>query len=189
MSQAQLADDLAPPATEDVSQNPGATAEQHYLIALGSNMRSPRYGAPREVLGAAAAALEDEGAQVVARSPVIDTAPVGPSSRRFANMALVVQTERDPGPMLALLLRLERNFGRRRLGQSWGARPLDLDIVLWSGGIFASDSLAIPHPRFRQRHFVLGPAVTIAPDWRDPVTGLTVRQLHARLTRQRTLPR
>ena len=60
---------------------------------------------------------------------------------------------------------------------------LDLDLVLWSGGCFAAPGLVIPHPLFRNRAFVLAPAVQIAPRWRDPVTGLSVRQLHARLTR------
>jgi 2-amino-4-hydroxy-6-hydroxymethyldihydropteridine diphosphokinase len=53
--------------------------------------------------------------------------------------------------------------------------------VLWSGGIFAAPDLAIPHPLFRQRDFVLRPAAAIAPDWRDPVSNLSLRQLLARL--------
>jgi 2-amino-4-hydroxy-6-hydroxymethyldihydropteridine diphosphokinase len=60
---------------------------------------------------------------------------------------------------------------------------LDLDLVLWSGGAWASDRLVLPHPEFRRRTFVLAPAATIAPAWRDPLTGLTVRQLGARLNR------
>ena len=70
-----------------------------------------------------------------------------------------------------------------------GARVIDLDIILWSGGIHASRSLAVPHPAFRERSFVLGPLAQLAPDWRDPVTQLTVRQLAARLTRRAPLPR
>jgi 2-amino-4-hydroxy-6-hydroxymethyldihydropteridine diphosphokinase len=62
---------------------------------------------------------------------------------------------------------------------------LDLDIVLWSGGSYAAPDLIVPHPLFRVRDFVLAPAAQIAASWRDPVTGLTVRQLHARLVRAR----
>ena len=62
---------------------------------------------------------------------------------------------------------------------------LDLDVILWSGGPYAEPGLTIPHPLFRIRDFVLAPAAHVAADWRDPVTGLTVRQLHARLTRPR----
>jgi len=66
---------------------------------------------------------------------------------------------------------------------------LDLDIVLWNGGAYAADDLVIPHPAFRIRAFVLVPAARIAGDWRDPLTGLTIRQLAARLTKPRPAPR
>ncbi len=80
---------------------------------------------------------------------------------------------------------IERVFGRDRRGQRWRSRTLDLDIVLWSGGTWYGPRLAIPHPLFRQRDFVLRPAAQIAPDWRDPVSGLTLRQLAARAVRRR----
>jgi 2-amino-4-hydroxy-6-hydroxymethyldihydropteridine diphosphokinase len=57
---------------------------------------------------------------------------------------------------------------------------LDLDIVLWSGGAWSSPDLTVPHIAFRERGFVLDPAAAIAPAWRDPVSGLTLRQLAAR---------
>jgi 2-amino-4-hydroxy-6-hydroxymethyldihydropteridine diphosphokinase len=66
---------------------------------------------------------------------------------------------------------------------------LDLDVVLWSGGAYAAPTLTIPHPLFRTRAFVLSPAAAIASAWRDPVTGATLRQLHARLTGPRALPK
>ena len=127
--------------------------------------------------------------RVVAAGPLLQTAPVGPSPRRYANSAAIVEAPLDPPAMLALAKRLEREFGRRPGGQRWTARVLDLDLVLWSGGAWAEPGLIIPHPRFRQRGFVLAPAARIAPRWRDPVTGLTLRQLHARLTRPRAVRR
>ena len=126
--------------------------------------------------------------RVVARSPVIRTAPLGPTRRRFANAALVLDTPLAPEDCLDALKRLERRYGRRR-GQAWGDRVLDCDIVLWSGGAHASPRLTIPHPQFRARSFVLAPAAAIVPAWRDPLTGLTIRQLHHRLTRMGRLPR
>lgn len=167
---------------------PAATAHR-YLIALGSNRRHPRHGSPREVLSAALEQLKGEGLEVAAAAPVIETEPVGPSIRRYANSAVVVATDLEPDELLALLKRIEREFGRRPGGQRWRARVLDLDIVLWSGGPWASADLTIPHPLFRERDFVLDPAAQIAPDWRDPITGLTLRQLRARLTRPRPLRR
>ena len=160
-----------------------------YLIALGSNMRVPGVGLPRKVLEHAIAALDDAGLDVRAVSPVIDSAPVGPSQRRYANAATVIETRHLPDDLLRLLQGLEHDFGRDRRGQRWRPRPLDIDIILWSGGIWASDALQIPHPRFRERAFVLGPASSIAPIWRDPLSGNSVTQLQRRLTRGRPLPR
>ncbi|WP_425229140.1 2-amino-4-hydroxy-6-hydroxymethyldihydropteridine diphosphokinase [Sphingomonas sp.] len=153
-----------------------------YLIALGGNRRS-RYGDPRRTVTVAIAALPG----VRAASPVIASAPVGPSARRFANAAAMVDSSLDPPAMLAALKAIEKGWGRRR-GRRWGARVIDLDLILWSGGGWRSPDLRLPHARFRERAFVLGPLAAIAPGWRDPVTGLSMRQLHARLTRRRPVP-
>lgn len=90
--------------------------------------------------------------------------------------------------MLASLKRIERAFGTRRGGR-WQARVLDLDIILWSGGMWASPALSIPHRLFRERSFVTGPASAIAPAWKDPLTNLSLRQINARLTKPRPVPR
>jgi 2-amino-4-hydroxy-6-hydroxymethyldihydropteridine diphosphokinase len=135
------------------------------------------------VLKAALDRLQAERVRVTASAPVIETDPIGPSIRRNANSAAMIETDLEPEALLVLLKRIERAFGRRPGGQRWRARVLDLDIVLWSGGPYASPALTIPHNLFRERRFVLDPALAVAPDWRDPITGLTLRQLHARLTR------
>jgi 2-amino-4-hydroxy-6-hydroxymethyldihydropteridine diphosphokinase len=166
-----------------------ALPTHRYLIALGSNQRHARFGSPRRVLAAALERLESEGLRVIAAAPVVETEPIGPSIRRYANSAAVIETALEPEALLALLKRLEREFGRRAGGRRWRARVLDLDVVLWSGGRYTSPRLIIPHPLFRERAFVLRPALAIAPTWRDPLTGATVRQLHARLTAPRALPK
>ncbi|MGV3554224.1 MAG: 2-amino-4-hydroxy-6-hydroxymethyldihydropteridine diphosphokinase [Croceibacterium sp.] len=137
------------------------------------------------MLAAALADLERAGLRVVAAASTIETDPLGPSIRRYANSAAVIETELAPPELLSLLQRTEREFGRRASGQRWRARVLDLDIVLWSGGAFASNELTIPHALFRERAFVLLPAAQVAPGWRDPLTGHTLRQLRARLTHPR----
>lgn len=164
------------------------SAQHTYLIALGSNQRHPYFGAPRALVAVAAELLDETLGGVIAVSPVIETAPLGPSHRRYANAALVLQSDLDPPGLLRCLHEVEAALGRVRRGQRWRARVLDLDIVLWSGGIFTAPDLAIPHPLFRERDFVLRPAATIAPDWRDPVSGLTLRQLLAR-QRKRAISR
>ena len=141
------------------------------------------------MLAAALKKLGKKDVAIEAVAPVMRSAPLGPSLRRYANGAALVRTKRGPPELLALLKRTERKFGRRAGGRRWGSRVLDLDIVLWDGGAFAGPGLTIPHPAFRTREFVLRPARAIAPRWKDPLTGLTIRQLHARLTRPVPLPR
>ena len=152
-------------------------------------MRVPGVGPPRQVLEAALVALETEELYLEAVSPIVDSAPLGPSLRRYANAAAVAATDLSPPDVLALLQRLECAFGRRRRGGKWRARTLDLDIVLWSGGVWRTPALRIPHYDFRTRAFVLGPAAAVAANWRDPLNGLTLLQQSARLTRHRPLPR
>jgi 2-amino-4-hydroxy-6-hydroxymethyldihydropteridine diphosphokinase len=150
-----------------------------YAIAIGSN-RPGRHGTPeREV----AAAIGELG-QVVAASPIFRTPALGPSKRRYANAVVLIETGEEPPELLRRLKAMERGFGRRGAIR-WGARVLDLDIILWSGGAWSDARLTVPHPHFRERGFVLDPLLAVAPGWRDPLTGLSVRQLRARLRRFR----
>ena len=156
-----------------------------YLIALGSNQRHQRFGSPERVLAEALLAIERAGLIIERAAPVVRSAPLGPSRRRYANSAALVKTPLDPPALLARVKTIEYEFGRRGGGARWSARVLDLDLVLWSGGAWCSPGLTIPHPQFRHRSFVLTPALAIAGNWRDPLSGLTLRQLHARLMRRR----
>jgi 2-amino-4-hydroxy-6-hydroxymethyldihydropteridine diphosphokinase len=131
------------------------------------------------VLRAALAELEAEGITVERTSHVASSAPLGPSPRRYANSAAIVATELEPPALLRRLKAIERRFGRRG-GRRWASRVLDLDIVLWSGGAWSGPGLTVPHIAFRERRFVLDPAAEVAPAWRDPVSGRTLRQLAAR---------
>ncbi len=165
---------------------------QEYLVATGSNMRHASHGGPRQILIAAEAAVREAGVNVLATAPIRASRPLGPSRRMYANGAWHLAASHDPPAMLALLQRLERHFARRRRGMRWQARTLDLDIALWSGGCWhgagAAPPLTIPHPELIRRPFVTGPLSAIAPCWRVPGTGLTLRQLHARLTASQPLP-
>ncbi|MFW2830511.1 2-amino-4-hydroxy-6-hydroxymethyldihydropteridine diphosphokinase [Sphingomonas sp. ID0503] len=152
-----------------------------YAIALGSNRRHGRHGSPENVLRAAKAALEAAGLRVTATSPVIRTEAMGPAGRGFANAAMLVDSTLAPPALLALLKATERAFGRRRRGRRWGARVLDLDILLWSGGAFHASGLSVPHRELARRAFVLRPLATVAGGWRLPGSVLTVRHLLARL--------
>lgn len=152
-----------------------------YVIALGSNRRG-RHGAPRAEVAAALALLNGLA------SPIIASAPLGPSTRTFANAVALVSSDLEPPAMLAHLKAIEHAFGRRR-GQRWGERVIDLDVILWTGGRWRSRMLTIPHRPYRTRGFVLAPLAAVAPRWRDPDTGRSVRQLHHLLTGPRPMPR
>ena len=146
-----------------------------YAIALGSNRRS-RHGSPAATLRAALAGLKPVRASAIRATPAL-----GPAGRSFANAVAIVESGLAPDELLDELKETERRFGRRG-GRRWGPRVLDLDIILWSEGPWAGPGPIVPHPEFRVRRFVLQPLAEIAPGWRDPLTGATVRQLLARLT-------
>jgi len=147
-------------------------------LGLGSNL-----GRRRENLEAALAALASRpGTRVLAVSPLIETEPVGgpPGQGPYLNGAARVETDLAPEALLAELQAIERALGRRE-GPRWGPRPVDLDILLYGDTVLETPALTVPHPRLRERRFVLAPLAAIAPDARDPVTGLAVRDLLARL--------
>jgi 2-amino-4-hydroxy-6-hydroxymethyldihydropteridine diphosphokinase len=153
-------------------------AKTSYAIALGSNRRS-RHGSPAGTLRGALAELRP-----VAASRIHMTPALGPAGRGFANAVAIVESKLEPDELLAELKAMEQAFGRRP-GRRWGPRVLDLDIILWSEGPWDGPGPIVPHTAFRERAFVLKPLAELAPDWRDPVSGLTVRQLLFRLTHAR----
>lgn len=165
-----------------------ATPLPLYAIGLGSNRRHARHGDPRQVLLAALAALESDDIEPVDVSPIITSEPIGPSRRRYANAVALVASSLEPREMLERIQQIEAAFGRRT-GQRWSARTLDLDILLWSGGVWSDADLTIPHPAMMQRAFVLGPLRAIAPDWRHPLSARTIRQLATRLIRPKPVDR
>ncbi len=161
-----------------------STVLHTYVIALGSNQSLTGALGPVALVDRALDALDSPPLSLLARSKIIQSAPVGPSKRRYANAVAIVETNLPPPALLAHLQDVEDRYGRRRR-RRWGARTLDLDIILWSGGLWTGSNLAIPHVAFRDRDFVLHPLARIAPDWRDPVGGLTVHQLAVRLSRRK----
>jgi len=138
-------------------------------IALGSNLGdSPRIlRAAVEALGAI------PNTQVVACSPWYETLPVGPPQPLYLNGCVLINTDLPPETLLGYLQAIENGWGRQRR-QHWGARTLDLDIILYGQEILTTPTLTIPHPLFWERDFVLVPLADIAPQWQDPRDGQTV---------------
>lgn len=111
-------------------------------------------------------------------SPIIETEPVDvPDEQpRYLNAVVVGETDLEPEALLDELTAIELARGRRREFRN-AARTLDLDIILYGDRIIRTPALEVPHPRFREREFVLGPLAELEPDWIDPVTGVKVGEL------------
>jgi 2-amino-4-hydroxy-6-hydroxymethyldihydropteridine diphosphokinase len=106
-----------------------------------------------------------------------ETAPVGVAPQNdFLNGAAVGITPLSARTLLDVLQAIERDRGRQR-PHTGAPRTLDLDLLLFGGEVIEEGALTVPHPRFRQRRFVLAPLAEIAADWVDPVTGSTVGEL------------
>ena len=141
-------------------------------IALGSNL-GDREAALQGAAGHLAGHLD--GLTV---SDFIDTAPEGIVNQpRFLNAAAVGGWHGCARALLDMLLSIERSAGRER-PYPGAPRPLDLDLILLGSSVIDEADLVVPHPRFRDRGFVLAPLCQIAPDMVDPVTGRTVAELY-----------
>ncbi len=129
------------------------------LLSLGSNL-----GDRRRLLAEAVASL---GERVVAVSPVYETDPVGgPDQERFLNLVVQLDTDLSARALLAICHRLESGAQRVRQ-EHWGPRTLDVDIIWIDGVTIDEPDLRVPHPRWRERRFVLAPLRDLAPDLVD----------------------
>jgi len=143
-------------------------------IALGSNL-----GDRPSILSAASTELSSRLSEVSV-SDFIETDAVGVGAQpRFLNGAIVGQWAGDARALLDLLMMLEGQAARER-PYPGAARTLDLDLILFGAAIIQEPHLLVPHPRFRERGFVLQPLAQVAPDMLDPVTGQTVAALYRR---------
>lgn len=149
-------------------------AHQVY-IAMGSNLGDRR----ANIQGGLNAANTLKGTQVVRCSSIIETDPVGPSGQgAYLNCVALLETTLDPESLLNELLNIETRFGRDRASEvRWGARTLDLDILVFGDQEIDQPGLTIPHPRLHTRSFVLIPLCEIAPGLRIPRHKKTPREM------------
>jgi 2-amino-4-hydroxy-6-hydroxymethyldihydropteridine diphosphokinase len=142
------------------------------FLGFGSNVGDPRAHIE--------SALEE--LSIVRASRLYRTEPVGgPPQAWYVNAVAEVGFEEEPEDLLRVCRSIESRHGRER-GLENAPRTLDLDILLFGDRVLDSPELKIPHPRFRERRFVLVPMVEIAPEVQDPVSGLSMRDLLSRCT-------
>jgi 2-amino-4-hydroxy-6-hydroxymethyldihydropteridine diphosphokinase len=150
-------------------------------IAIGSNL-----GDRRAAVAFAAERLTAFVSDITLSNPV-ETEPEGEGLEDqplYLNAVAVGHTALGPRDLLDALLAIERDYGRERPFRG-APRTLDLDLILLGDTREDSPGLRVPHPRFRERFFVLGPLAEVAPEMVDPATGLRVWELLRRLLQDR----
>ena len=146
-------------------------------VGLGANLGD------REDTIRRAVALVDElaGVDVVSVSSLRETEPWGPVEQpRYLNGAVAVETDLPPRELLDALLEIERRLGRARDDEErWGARTIDLDLLLYGDLVLDEPGLDVPHPRLYERRFALEPLAELAPDALVPGRGTVAELLRA----------
>lgn len=143
------------------------------FLGLGSNL-GDREGNLRKAI----MEISRSAGKVVASSPVYETEPWGfRSEQDFLNMAVRLETDLGASELLMRLLEIEKQLGRKRTGEQYSSRVIDIDILLYGDLIINENGLKIPHPRLHQRKFVLVPLCDIAPDAIHPVYKKSLSEL------------
>lgn len=127
--------------------------------------------------------------EIVSVSSLYETAPVGVTDQpSFLNQAAAVRTTLSPQALLKVLLHIENQMGRTRTIR-WGPRVIDMDLLLYGDAQIALPGLTVPHPRLRERAFVLVPLAEIAPDLALPEDGKTVSEIAESFSEESCNPR
>jgi 2-amino-4-hydroxy-6-hydroxymethyldihydropteridine diphosphokinase len=148
-------------------QNPKADLITAY-IGLGSNLANPA----EQIKSARAAITQIAGVQELAFSSLYHSAPMGPQDQPdYVNAVICVATDLPPIDLLRCLQRIENDHGRVRKTERWGARTLDLDVLIYGDQLIEHPDLIVPHPGLADRAFVLYPLFEIAPQLVVPGKG------------------
>jgi 2-amino-4-hydroxy-6-hydroxymethyldihydropteridine diphosphokinase len=151
-----------------MSRSPDRQSRVIAYIGLGGNLDGPveRIRLARRAINNVA------GIRELSFSSLYRSAPMGPADQPdYVNAVMAVETSLTPLQLLNELQAIETASGRVRIGERWGPRTLDLDILLYGRSILDSVRLTIPHPGLAQREFVLYPLQEIAPDLDIPGLG------------------
>ena len=148
-------------------KNPGTEWVTAY-IGLGSNLANPAL----QIKSARTAITQIAGVKELAFSSLYHSPPMGPQDQPdYVNAVMCVAAELPPMDLLRCLQRIENDQGRVRKDQRWGARTLDLDVLIYGDRIIELPDLTVPHPGLAERAFVLYPLYEIAPQLLVPGKG------------------
>ena len=148
------------------------------FISLGTNIE-PR----KKRLAEAISLLKAEESLDWQESKIYETLPWGKTDQaKFLNQVIGFKSEKTPHELLKLCKDIEQKLGRQKR-EKWKEREIDLDLLYCGNEILKSETLTIPHPYISEREFVLRPLCDIAPDFTDPVSKLTVKEMLAQTTR------
>ena len=141
-------------------------------LGLGSNV-----GDREAILKSALDKLQSPKLRMLRVSNLYETEPIGLREQAwFLNLAAEFECDLFPRQLLQRCLRVERELGRKRSVVN-GPRTLDIDILLFGSSMIKTADLELPHPRFRERRFVLAPLAELNPTLRDRVTGQTIAEM------------
>jgi len=157
---------------------PSAPHDEATILALGGNLTGD-YSSLEALLEAALSAFPRAGLRVLRRSSWWRSAAwPDPTEPAYLNGVVLVETALGPREVLEAALTIEQAFGRERSTPN-AARTLDIDLIAYGRQVVAEPGLTLPHPRAKERRFVMGPLAEIAPDWLHPVSGRTAAELAA----------
>jgi 2-amino-4-hydroxy-6-hydroxymethyldihydropteridine diphosphokinase len=141
-------------------------------LGLGSNI-----GDREAHLRKAVDELQSRDLRLRRVSGIYETEPVGLREQRwFLNQVAEFETELHPSQLLRRTRRVESRLGRKRVIIN-GPRTIDIDILLYGNAIVKKPELEVPHPRYRERRFVLEPLAELNPLLKDPESGRTVAEM------------
>ncbi|MDB5975824.1 MAG: 2-amino-4-hydroxy-6-hydroxymethyldihydropteridine pyrophosphokinae [Nevskia sp.] len=161
-----------------------ARGKARAYIALGANLGDP----PAQLQAALRSLRSAPALEVIAVSQFYRTPPLGPPGQPdYCNAVCVVDTALEPETLLDLLQGIENAAGRKRDGERWGPRLLDLDLLHMEGRVSETPRLTLPHPQLQRRAFVLVPLAQVAPELAIPGLG-PIATLAAAVDRSGVVP-
>jgi 2-amino-4-hydroxy-6-hydroxymethyldihydropteridine diphosphokinase len=151
-----------------------ATAVVHQVyIGVGSNLGNKK----DNFLEALDRLAKLPDTKILKESSLYESEPLGDSKDWYVNGAIEIETKFKPDMLLKKFKNIERAMGRKKVKKRWGARIIDLDILLYDALVVKKKNLQIPHPEMPNRKFVLIPLIEIAPQVIHPELGVTISEL------------